>query len=80
VRVMQAPLVELERERELEEFQRLRAAARRGEGAALSFRSTTAFFGLLALGDRPLALDAILELPPAPGRTHWRLLTNCGAA
>jgi hypothetical protein len=38
------------------------------------------FTGLLALGDLPLALGAIIGLPRALGRTHWSLLTNRLAA
>jgi hypothetical protein len=43
---------------------------------SLNFGSDATFFGLLALGDVPLALGAILGLPRAVGRTHWQLVTN----
>ena len=43
---------------------------------SLNFGSDATFFGLLALGDLPLALGAILGLPHALGRRHWQLLTN----
>ena len=42
----------------------------------MSFGSDAAFFGLLAVGDVPLALGAIFGLPWALGRTHRELLTN----
>ena len=43
---------------------------------SLNFGTDATFFGLLALGDVPLALGAIFGLPWALGRTHWQLLTN----
>ena len=46
----------------------------------MSFGSDAAFFGLLAVGDVPLALGAIFGLPWALGRTHRELLTNRLAA
>jgi hypothetical protein len=93
VQLMQAPLVD--RERELEEFERPRAASTdlRTYGTfpywnglvrlvfvvatfLLDSGSDATFFGLLALGDVPLALGAIFGLPRALGRTLWQLLTN----
>jgi hypothetical protein len=46
----------------------------------MSFGSDATFFGLLALGDVPLALGTIFGLPWALGRTHHELLTNRLAA
>jgi hypothetical protein len=43
---------------------------------SLNFGSDATFFGLLAVGDVPLALGAIFGLPRALGRTHRQLLTN----
>ena len=43
---------------------------------SIDFGSDATFFGLLALGDVPLALGTIFGRPWALRRTHWQLLTN----
>jgi hypothetical protein len=42
----------------------------------MNFGGDATFFGLLAVGDVPLARGIIFGLPWALGRTHWELLLN----